>query len=108
MAGCTLKRELDGGRALIRVLGSFDRKGVAELTELLAREPGDVVIDFSQVQDFADVGVASLALRVGQTGRRTTIRGLRTHQLRLFRYLGMNLDDDTGAGERALDGAEAR
>lgn len=94
MSGCTLDREVEGGRTVIRVSGTFDRASAFELREELDREPADeVVLDFSQVRDFADLGVATLAHGLSHlTRRRLSLRGLRTHQLRIFRYFGVDLD----------------
>lgn len=93
MAGCTLNREEENGRAVIRVSGSFDRASAFELRDQLARERGDeLVLDFSQVRDFADLGIATLALGLAHNERRISLRGLRTHQLRIFRYFGVDLE----------------
>jgi len=52
-----------------------------------------VVIDFSQVRDFSDFGLAIVARALGRRGPNeppVELRGLRQHQLRMFRYLGFD------------------
>jgi anti-anti-sigma regulatory factor len=92
MRGCSIERELEGGRTILRVAGVFDRASAFELRERLAREPSaDVVLDFSLVSEFADLGVAALANGLASGGRRLDLRGLRQHQLRIFRYFGVDV-----------------
>ncbi len=94
MTGSTFVTEVDGGRTVIRVSGIFDRGSAVALREMLDRARGeDVVLDFSLVREFADLGVATLANRLaGAAGQRVALRGLRQHQLRLFRYFGVDLE----------------
>jgi anti-anti-sigma regulatory factor len=91
---CTFVREVEGGRAVIRLSGVFDRGSASELAERLVAEPADeVVLDFSLVRDFADLGVALLAHDLAGGGeRRLLMRGLRQHQLRIFRYFGVDVE----------------
>lgn len=59
----------------------------------MARERGgELVLDFSHVREFADLGVAALARGLAGDDRRLRFRGLRQHQLRIFRYFGWDLD----------------
>jgi anti-anti-sigma regulatory factor len=91
MPGCRIVRETEGQRAVIRVAGVFDRRSAIELNERLGREaPGDVVLDFSLVREFADLGVAALAEGLAAAERTVRLRGLRQHQLRIFRYFGVD------------------
>ena len=53
----------------------------------------EVLVDFSLVRDFSDLGVAVLAQGVQSSGRRVQFRGLRQHQLRIFRYCGVTVDE---------------
>lgn len=93
MPGCRMVRETEGDRAVIRVAGVFDRSSAIELTERLGRERSrDVVLDFSLVREFADLGVAALAEGLASADRRVRLRGLRQHQLRIFRYFGVDLE----------------
>jgi anti-anti-sigma regulatory factor len=99
MDACSIVRELEDGRAVIRIAGVFDRASAFELRDRLEREPsGDVVLDFSLVREFADLGVATLAHGLAGGERRLRLLGLRHHQLRIFRYFGVDVDDLFGAG----------
>ena len=90
---CTFVREVEGGRAVIRLSGVFDRVSAAELAERLeAERGGEVVLDFSLVREFADLGVAALAHELAGGDRRLLMRGLRQHQLRIFRYFGVDVE----------------
>ncbi len=100
---CRMERETQGGRTVIRLFGVFDEESASRLRECLDAEPGDLVLDFSLVREFADLGVATLARNLADTGRRLTLRGLRQHQLRIFRYFGLDVDalkpPERGLGE---------
>jgi anti-anti-sigma regulatory factor len=90
---CRIEREHEGDRTIIRLSGTFDRASAHELTERLQQEPGDdLVLDFSLVREFADLGVAALAHGLAGADRRLLLRGLRQHQLRIFRYFGVNVE----------------
>lgn len=93
MRGCSIERELEGGRTVIRIAGGFfDRASAFELRDRLEHEPaGDLVLDFSLVREFADLGVATLAHGLAGAERRLKLRGLRRHQLRIFRYFGVDV-----------------
>ena len=90
MSGCRIDRETEGGRTVIRVSGVFDSASACELSDQLSREPDDVVLDFSLVREFADLGVAALARGLADRSRHLSLRGLRQHQLRIFRYFGVD------------------
>jgi hypothetical protein len=93
MPACSIERDLVDGRAVIRVAGVFDRAAAFELRDRLEREPAmDVVLDFSLVREFADLGVATLAHGLAGGERRLRLVGLRQHQLRIFRYFGVDVD----------------
>jgi anti-anti-sigma regulatory factor len=93
MSGCRIDRETEEGRTVIRVSGTFDSESACELSARLAREPGDdVVLDFSLVREFADLGVAALAHGLAGRRRGLHLRGLRQHQLRMIRYFGVDVD----------------
>ena len=90
---CTIETERESGRTVFRVSGVFDRTSAAELRRRLDAEDGaDVILDFSHVREFADLGVAALASELSGAGRRLRLRGLRQHQLRIFRYFGVDVD----------------
>jgi anti-anti-sigma regulatory factor len=94
MADCTITTERGGGRVTFRVAGVFDRNSAWNLREKLELEPeADVLVDFSLVRDFSDLGVAVLAHALAGAGRRVALRGLRQHQLRIFRYCGVSVEE---------------
>jgi anti-anti-sigma regulatory factor len=101
MSACSIVRDLVDGRAVIRIEGVFDRASAFELRDHLEREPAlDVVLDFSLVREFADLGVATLAHGLAGGERRLRLVGLRQHQLRIFRYFGVDVDGPTAAGRQ--------
>ncbi len=90
---CDIVTELEDGRTVIRVAGVFDRASAFELRDRLEREPaGDLVLDFSHVVEFVDLGVATLAHGLAGGDRRLHLRGLRQHQLRIFRHFGVDVE----------------
>ena len=106
MASCRFEREVDGDRVVIRITGTFDRASAVELRERLDGEPSErVVLDFSLVRDFADLGVATLANGLAGLGGRPVLRGLRQHQVRIFRYFGVEVEPGVAA---AADDASDR
>ncbi len=93
MLGCSIQTETEGVHTVIRVAGVFDRASAFELRDRLEREGSrDLVLDFSLVREFADLGVATLAHGLAGADRRLHLRGLRQHQLRIFRYFGLDVD----------------
>ncbi len=99
MPGCSIQTEMEGARTVIRVAGVFDRASAFELRDRLEREVArDLVLDFSLVREFADLGVATLAHGLAGADRRLHMRGLRQHQLRMFRYFGLDVDAVYGEG----------
>lgn len=103
-AGCTIHREHEGPRTVIRVSGTFDRSSASELTRRVEGEPTDepLVLDFSLVREFADLGVAALAHGLARAERRLQLRGLRQHQLRIFRYFGVDVERAPGEAGDAV------
>lgn len=83
---------------IVRLEGVFDGASAWDLRRSLEQIRGSevrrVVLDFSRVRDFYDFGVAVLAHGLAHGGAlpRVILRGLRTHQLRLFRYFGVDTD----------------
>ena len=93
MSGCRIERETEDGRTVIRVSGVFDSDSAGELSARLAGEMGDdVILDFSLVREFADLGVAALARGLADRRCGLSLRGLRQHQLRVMRYFGVDVD----------------
>jgi hypothetical protein len=91
-AACSLNREVIGSTAIYRIAGSFEGSCAWELCGRIEREPlSALVLDFSQVGDFVDYGIAVLANALLSMPQRTVeLRGLRQHQERLFRYFGVD------------------
>jgi anti-anti-sigma regulatory factor len=80
------------GVMIIEMDGTFDVPA-AQRVALALQEAGEreVRIDLTHVRDFHDFGVALLAKAMA--GRRqVSVRGLRTHQVRLMRYLGIDAE----------------
>ncbi len=84
----------------IVVEGVFDGARAAELAHTLEAMLGGsdpVVLDFTKVREFYDFGVAvlahDLALRRTEREPKVSLKGLRTHQLRMFRYFGIDTED---------------
>ncbi len=101
MPGCRIERETEGDHVVIRVSGTFDSASASELRDWVSRErSGELVLDFSHVREFADLGVAALARGLSDGDRRLRFRGLRQHQLRIFRYFGWDLDGRRAAPAR--------
>jgi len=101
MAGIRLNRWIEGGRRVLRLLGTFDGAAARELlTQIQLEAEREIVIDVALVSGFDEVGVAALArLAESSDERRVALRGLSTHQLRILRYLGAGLSQ-VGAGTR--------
>jgi hypothetical protein len=80
-------------QSVYRVEGPFDLAAARGVVEHLRAASGTarVRIDLTRVTEFHDHAVALLAraLEAGDGGR-TRLVGLRTHQLRLFAYLGVD------------------
>ena len=101
MAGIRLNRWIEGGRRVLRLLGTFDGAAARELlTQIQLEAEREIVIDVALVSGFDEVGVAALArLAESSDERRIALRGLSTRQLRILRYLGAGLSQ-VGAGTR--------
>ena len=101
MAGIRLNRWIEGGRRVLRLLGTFDGAAARELlTQIQLEAEREIVIDVALVSGFDEVGVVALArLAESSDERRIALRGLSTHQLRILRYLGAGLSQ-VGAGTR--------
>lgn len=97
MSGCKVSRAERAGRAVYELSGRLDGASAWELRHRLEQErASDVLLDFSQVDDFADYGVAVLAQALDGP-RRPRLIGLRLHTVRLFGYFGVDL---RGQGRR--------
>jgi anti-anti-sigma regulatory factor len=83
------------GEIVISVEGTFDAVAAWQLRGRLGGIPSAerVVLDFTQVRDFADLGIAVVANGLAEAQLpRVEMRGLREHQHRLFRYFGVDVD----------------
>jgi hypothetical protein len=91
MSACSISREVVGSTARYRVVGKFESSCAWDLSRRVAQEPLlEIALDFSQVGDFVDYGIAVLAgalLELPQ--KQIRLQGLRQHQLRLFKYFGV-------------------
>jgi ABC-type transporter Mla MlaB component len=76
--------------------GVFDREAALQMADALAwvKAGGEVELDLSRVREFHDAGLAVLAQTIQRAGGdvRIQVRGLRTRQHRMLRYLGLDLD----------------
>ncbi len=97
MAGFELVREESSGKVIFRPRGTLDGDAARLLQGLISDlDPGVAVeVDFSQVREFMDVSVGVLTHSL--SGRPVHLRGLRSHQERMFQYFGI----PTGASSRA-------
>ena len=94
MSESTITREWEGDRLVIRLCGVFDRPSAWAVRDRVEREAAqEVLLDFSLVREFSDLGVAVLAHGLSGLRRRVAFRGLRQHQLRIFRYCGVSIEE---------------
>ena len=86
-------REIRGSTASFVVAGEFDGACAWDLTARLSREPlGEIVIDFSRVDNFVDHAIATVANGIlSMTGKTVQLRGLRQHQERVFKCFGVDV-----------------
>jgi anti-anti-sigma regulatory factor len=82
---------VQSGSVVIRMDGAFDVESVQAIQSRIADLPGDaeVYVDLSRVRDFHDRAVAMLADVLSAARARVSVRGLRQHQYRMLRYLGV-------------------
>lgn len=94
MPGCSVERKVIGSTATYRVAGRFEGACAWDLASRIEGEPlGELALDFSQCGEFVDFGVAVLASALlSVPGKRVHLQGLRQHQLRLFKYFGVDPD----------------
>lgn len=88
---CIIDREVKGSTAVYRVRGKFESSCAWDLSRRIAQEPlRDLSVDFSQVNDFVDYGIAVLSSALIETPhKQVRLLGLRQHQVRLFKYFGV-------------------
>ena len=80
------------GDVLIDVQGIFDGPAARRLEATLVRaEPGvRFRIDLTQVREFQDFAIGVLAQALTRCQADVALRGLRRHQVRMFRYFGVD------------------
>lgn len=95
MPGCCIDREVIGSTAHYRVEGKFEGACAWDLAGRIGQEPlGELLLDFSQCGDFVDYGIAVLSSALLEAhGKIVHLRGLRQHQLRLFKYFGVDPEE---------------
>ena len=76
---------------VIRMDGAFDIDSVQAIRSRIEELPGEaeVYVDLSRVREFHDRAVAMLADVLSVARARVSVRGLRQHQYRMLRYLGV-------------------
>jgi ABC-type transporter Mla MlaB component len=76
---------------VIRMDGAFDIDSVQAIQSRIEGLPVDaeVYVDLSRVREFHDRAVALLADVLSVARARVSVRGLRQHQYRMLRYLGV-------------------
>ncbi|HET6923765.1 MAG TPA: STAS domain-containing protein [Anaeromyxobacteraceae bacterium] len=77
---------------LIRLDGTFDLAAAGDVQRALDGSPEgiEVYVDLSQVREFHDRAVAVLGDAVKAARHPVSVRGLRQHQYRMLRYLGVD------------------
>ena len=88
---------------VIRMDGTFDVASARRLAGTLAdADPGEeVFVDLTHVREFNDFGIAVLAQALRESPARISLRGLRQHQYRMLRYLGVeNSSLEQGEADR--------
>jgi hypothetical protein len=79
------------GSLVIRLDGAFDIESVRSIQARIADLPesAEVYVDLTRVREFHDRAVAALADVLAVTRAQVSVRGLRQHQMRMLRYLGV-------------------
>jgi hypothetical protein len=95
MPGCNIEREVVGSAARYAIAGKFEGACAWELAGRIENESlSELILDFSQCREFVDYGVAVLAgTLLTIPGKRVQFIALRQHQLRLFKYFGVDAED---------------
>jgi anti-anti-sigma regulatory factor len=77
---------------IIRLEGVFDLDAARHVLDAVAKAPADteIYVDLGRVRDFHDHGLAVLAEALSGARSRVSVLGLRHHQYRMLRYLGVD------------------
>ena len=93
---------VDGRSLVIQADGTFDVLAAERVARAIQEAPElEVRVDLTRVRDFHDLGVAALA-RALASRRQVQVQGLRTHQIRLLRYLGIDAVEPPGLSDAHL------
>jgi hypothetical protein len=95
-------REQIGSAVLLRLNGSFDLPQALELRDELAHVDGEVILDFSQVDDLR---VHALGIVAQASSGHTHLIGLRQHHVDVLGYLGFEVDERGRLLRRSADAA---
>jgi hypothetical protein len=100
---CIIDREVNGSTAVYRVRGKFESSCAWDLSRRIAHEPlHDLSVDFAQVNDFVDYGIAVLSsCLIESSHKNVRLLGLRQHQVRLFKYFGVEPERISETAEAA-------
>src|SRR5438874_13661206 len=92
---------------VIHLEGRFDRDAASALRRSLDAlgSDADVVIDFSRVTDFRDLAIDALVR--GLQAHSIHVRGLASHQERMFGYFGIRASSRAPRDDRADELDEA-
>lgn len=95
MSGCNIQREIIGSTARYNVAGRFEGACAWDLAHRIEREAlAELTLDFSQCGEFVDYGIAVLAnVLLATPHKRVHFEGLRQHQVRLFKYFGVDAEE---------------
>jgi anti-anti-sigma regulatory factor len=82
-----------GCEAVVRFNGVLDATSAAEVGPFLQVEPsGTLTLDFSQATDVDSYGLSALVAVIARSDGVVHLRGLRTNQIRMLKYMGLDLD----------------
>jgi hypothetical protein len=95
MPGCSVEREVIGTTATYRLSGRFEGACAWDLARRLEQEPlAEVLLDFSQVVDYVDYSIAIVASALLAADHKSVhLQGIRQHQLRMFKYFGVDPEE---------------
>lgn len=82
---------MEGGSLVVRLDGTFDASAAQGVLKAMQDAPEDteIYVDLARVREFHDHAVATFAEALVRTRHLVSVRGLRQHQYRMLRYLGV-------------------